>query len=43
LIEKSLLGAKFDEAGIIKALSPVDLVANLGKISSKSLADLLLS
>ena len=43
LIEKALLGAKFDEAGIIKALSSVDLVANLGKISSKSLADLLLS
>jgi len=43
LIEKALLDTDFDKDSLIKALSTVDLAANLGKIDSKSLADLLLS
>ncbi|AKP67341.1 lipoate--protein ligase [Companilactobacillus ginsenosidimutans] len=43
LIEKALLGATFDEAGLTDALSKVDLKANLGNIEPKPLVDLLLS
>jgi len=43
LIEKALLGANFDEAGLTAALSKVNLIENLGKIEPKALVELLLS
>lgn len=43
LIEKALINAEFDQAGLKKAFEKVDLKANLGDIDAQPLIDLLLS
>lgn len=43
LIEKALLGTKFEKSALIEALSKVDLKNNLGDIEPEPLVDLLLS
>jgi len=43
LIEQALIGIPFDRISLTKALSKVNLTANLGKIDPVALADLLLS
>jgi lipoyltransferase and lipoate-protein ligase len=43
LIEKALLGTKFEKSALVEALSKVDLKNNLGDIEPEPLIDLLLS
>src|SRR5699024_8735452 len=43
LIEKALLGVKFEKSALVEALSKVDLKNNLGNIEPEPLVDLLLS
>ena len=43
LIEKALLGTKFEKSALVEALSKVDLKNNLGDIEPEPLVDLLLS
>ena len=43
LIEKALLGTKFEKSALVEALSKVDLKNNLGNIEPEPLVDLLLS
>jgi lipoate-protein ligase A len=43
LIEKTLLGIKFEKSALVEALSKVDLKNNLGNIEPEPLVDLLLS
>lgn len=43
LIEKALLGIKFEKSALVEALSKVDLKNNLGDIEPEPLIDLLLS